>query len=85
MQIKIPQGYKSIPHGIEFELPLFTVLTGENGSGKTHLFEAINNSKNSQVLIDGNQVKTINYVPFGGLNPQGNQKCNPTQISAQAI
>lgn len=56
MQIKIRNVYKSIPASLEFELPFFTVLTGENGSGKTHLFEALNDNANGQILIDGNNL-----------------------------
>ena len=48
MKIKIVRHHKSIPSGLDFELPEFTVLTGENGSGKTHLFEALGGHKGSR-------------------------------------
>lgn len=80
MQIKIKNNYKSIPEGMEFELPLFTVLTGANGSGKTHLFEAINDRNLGQILIEGNSLKSISYIAFGALNPQVDQRCDPAQI-----
>ena len=81
MKIKIRQNHKSIPSGLKFELPMFTVLTGENGSGKTHLFEAIGNAKNGEIHLDGSLLNTISYIPFGGLNPQVDQQCDPAQIS----
>lgn len=69
MKIQIRNNFKSIPAGIEFEIPSFTVLTGENGSGKTHLFEAIKDNNNGYVVIDNKQLKQINYIGFGALNP----------------
>lgn len=81
MEVTIKQPHKSISSKVEFELPLFTVLTGENGSGKTHLFEAISNSKANQIIVDGKVLKAISYIPFGGLNPQVDQQCDPAQIS----
>ena len=41
MHIKIKDEHKSIRGGVEFDLPNFTVLTGKNGSGKSHLLETI--------------------------------------------
>ncbi|PTT43920.1 ATP-binding protein [Aeromonas sp. HMWF016] len=81
MKIKIRKNHKSIQSNLEFELPIFTVLTGENGSGKTHLFEAIGNADNGEVYLDGELLKSISYIPFGGLNPQVDQQCDPAQIS----
>jgi predicted ATPase len=81
MQIKINKSYKSIFVGMEFELPSFTVLTGENGSGKTHLFEAINDRKISQISADGISLNTISYIAFGGLNPQVDNQSDSVQIS----
>lgn len=66
---------------MEFELPSFTVLTGENGSGKTHLFEAINDSKISQISVNGISLNTISYIAFGGLNPQVDNQCDSVQIA----
>lgn len=81
MKVKIRKDYKSIKMNLEFELPIFTVLTGENGSGKTHLFEAIKDTQNGEIHLDGKLINTISYIPFGGLNPQIDQQCDPTQIS----
>ncbi|WP_181382131.1 AAA family ATPase [Shewanella sp. BC20] len=80
MQVKIKQPHKSISSMMEFELPFFTVLTGENGSGKTHLFEAINNSRANEVIVEGKVLKSIRYIPFGGLNPTIEQQCESGQV-----
>jgi len=78
LKIKIKNEHKSLKQiPCEFELPDFTVLTGINGSGKTHLLEAISlNSANqkSEIFYNGNKINNIKYVPYNGLNPniQGN-------------
>lgn len=81
MKIIIRQKYKSIPYGLEFELPMFTVLTGENGSGKTHLFEAIAHLSDKEVNFEGRLLRNINYIPFGGLIPEIDQQCDSVQVS----
>lgn len=83
MKIKIRNEHKSIPANLEFDLPLFTVMTGENGSGKTHLFEAMKAPENGFVTIEGKQLKNITYIAFGGLNPQVDQNCNPAQVASK--
>jgi AAA15 family ATPase/GTPase len=42
MKLTFVKPYLSIESFPECELPKFTVLTGVNGSGKTHLLQAIN-------------------------------------------
>jgi len=69
MHIKIKAKNKSINQLCEFELPNFSVLTGVNGSGKTHLLETISNKQMSEVKIDGRNIQNIKYIPFNGLNP----------------
>lgn len=81
MKVKIRKAHKSIPSDIEFEVPPFAVLTGGNGSGKTHLFEAISDKENGEVHVSGKRLKAISYLPFGALNPQVDQRCDPSQIS----
>ncbi len=81
LKINIKKSYKSIPENLEFEFPEFTVLTGENGSGKTHLFESINDSKISEILYNGNKMTRIKYIPFNELNPKIDEKCDPLMIS----
>ena len=46
IKIKIKEKYKSLIARTEFELSDFCVLTGKNGSEKSHLLEAISNKSN---------------------------------------
>lgn len=83
MRISI-KNYKSIMEPISFDLPNFTVLTGENGSGKTHLFEAISNGHYSDVFIDGHQkIESFNikYIAFNQLNPDVDEMSNAILMS----
>lgn len=80
MEIKIIQKHKSINPPCEFELPLFSVLTGKNGSGKTHLLEAIADNNKSQVSLNGAIIKNIRYIGFNGLNPNIEETCDPQTI-----
>lgn len=72
MKIRINKEYKSIKAPQEFELPDFVVLTGKNGSGKSHLMEAM--SKNEYAIVSNNAktLPSIKYIEFNGLNPQVN-------------
>lgn len=75
MEIQITTPYKSIKP-ISFNLPDFCVLTGKNGSGKSHLMEAMSNSKNAIITEEnGLQLSNIKYVPFNGLNPSIQSTC----------
>ena len=80
MEIKIIQQYKSI-NPCEFELPDFCVLTGKNGSGKSHLLEALADNRTSQIIINGKVVNNVKYIHFNGLNPQIIENCNPIVIT----
>lgn len=80
MEIKIIQGHKSISPPCDFNLPDFSVLTGKNGSGKTHLLEAIADSNKSQVIINGTLIKNVRYIGFNGLNPKIEETCDPQSI-----
>lgn len=81
MKIKILKPYKSIPAPLEFELPPFTVLTGENGSGKTHLFEALCNPKFSNIFIYDKSLSSIQFQAFNTLTPHVKEQCNPIDIN----
>ncbi|WDF58286.1 AAA family ATPase [Flavobacterium sp. KACC 22758] len=80
IKIKIRKIHKSISP-CEFEIPNFSVLTGLNGSGKTHLLEAISDLNISEVFVEGKRIRSILYIPFNGLNPQITEKCDPTTIT----
>lgn len=70
MHIIVNTDHKSIKSGVEFDLPDFTVLTGKNGSGKSHLFEVISTQGESAVLDGERTLSTIKYIKFNELNPQ---------------
>lgn len=72
MKIKIHKEYKSIKAPQEFDLPDFVVLTGKNGSGKSHLMEAMSKYEFAIVSDGGKELPKIKYIGFNGLNPQVN-------------
>lgn len=80
IKIVIKRKYKSIDI-CEFELPDFSVLTGLNGSGKTHLLEAIKEEQYSDVFINGNKISNIRFIPFNGLNSVVQEQCDPSTIT----
>ena len=88
MNIRIKKAYKSITQLQEFEIPDFMVLTGKNGSGKSHLMELMKRTGDCQVYDnEGKHLLRIKYIPFGGLNPQITEKCeflNLTNTRKQA-
>ncbi|WP_420590163.1 AAA family ATPase [Bacterioplanoides sp.] len=53
--------YKSIKSLPSIELPSFVVLTGRNGSGKTHLLEALRDGKVKSSLVSNTQTDVILY------------------------
>ena len=66
MKIKLIEEYKSISSLPDINLPDFTVLTGINGAGKTHLLEGISSSC-IQLEIENRAVSSIvhfNYQDF---------------------
>ena len=72
MKIRIHKEYKSIKAPQEFDLPDFVVLTGKNGSGKSHLMEAMSKYEYAIVSDEEKNLPKIKYIGFNGLNPQVN-------------
>ena len=72
MHIKFKSEYQSIKQFEPVELDDFTILTGKNGSGKTHLLRALKNghvqidtiTTNEIVLFDFQQFKIDNEAQF---------------------
>lgn len=83
MKIKINKKYKSIKAPQEFELPDFVVLTGKNGSGKSHLMEAMSKEEYAIVNENNNILPNIKYIEFNGLNPQVNSDGDYLTITNQ--
>lgn len=75
-KVSINQVHKSINIPQVFELPDFVVLTGKNGSGKSHLMEVMTLSEKCSIFDDeANLLSQVKYIPFNGLNPQVVENC----------
>lgn len=83
MEVKIKRKYKSLIEGKEVELPDFCILTGKNGSGKSHFLESLTQDGIADVKINGHliSVNEISYIGFNGLNPQINPDSSKTSIA----
>lgn len=81
MKIVLKADHKSIKERIDFELPDFSVLTGKNGSGKTHLLEALANRNIADVFVNNSRIENARYIPFNGLNPNIQENCDPNVIT----
>lgn len=82
MRIQINSKHKSIPGGISFNLPKFCILTGKNGSGKSHLLEVIADTGKSHVFIEESQTHQIIHIGVNNLTPTIDELCDDTQIRA---
>lgn len=80
MKTVIKENYKSIPKGLEFSLPKFSIITGINGSGKSQLLEAMANSQLSEITIDGTACGNIIHVAYNALIPQVSELCDNSSI-----
>jgi len=61
MQIKFKQKHDSITDFLDVDIPDFSVFLGMNGSGKTHLLEAI---EKGFVTVDNIPTGDIAYFDF---------------------
>ena len=89
---KVNKPYKSIGT-CEFRLPEYCVLTGKNGSGKSHILQAMTLQKDPilqnriintpNIHINGELLKSeeIQLIQFGGFNPNIKEKSDPNKIS----
>jgi predicted ATPase len=82
MKIHINQKHKSIPAGLSFDLPEFTIFTGINGSGKSHMLEVISNPSLSSVIICDRVVTNIKLVNVNSLIPIINEICDDNTIKS---
>jgi len=83
MKIRIHKEYKSIKAPQEFDLPDFVVLTGKNGSGKSHLMEAMSSSIYGNVSSGEKSYVNVKYIGFNGLNPQVISDCRYIELTNQ--
>ena len=73
MKIQIKQAFKSLVANKEVELPNFCVLTGKNGSGKSHFLEALTINGVANILDEDEKAinfSDIRYIRFNELNPK---------------
>ena len=76
MKVSVKQYYKSVHVIQDFEIPDFVVLTGKNGSGKSHLMELMTQPDKCVLYDDeGKPLPQIKYIPFNGLNPHIDENC----------
>lgn len=80
MKLKFRSDHLSIVHFDEVELEYFTVLTGVNGSGKSHLLEAIENKK---VIIEGNENSKVIRFNFETFKLENEGEFNGQNISQE--
>lgn len=85
MKVIVHKNYKSIPSGTTFNVPDFCVITGKNGSGKSHLLEAIANNYSATVSTNDVQLSNILHIGFNNLIPQITDKCQANQITEQIM
>lgn len=74
MQLTFNSHYKSIQALPIEELPSFTIITGENGSGKTHLLQAL---REGSLRVDDVPDKNIAYYKWGNMAPSHEQSVSP--------
>lgn len=84
MKIQIKKAFKSLVANKEVELPNFCVLTGKNGSGKSHFLEAL--AKNGFANILDEEGTTISFsdvrfIQFNELNPKIESSCDRQRIN----
>jgi predicted ATP-binding protein involved in virulence len=84
MKLSVRRSYKSITSLPIIDLPDFVVLTGLNGTGKSHLLEAIENGSvqiDNIALVSGS--KPIRRFDWTNLIPQDTGTVTPSQIAQE--
>lgn len=85
VKIIVKKTYKSISSGINFEAPSFCVITGKNGSGKSHILEAIADKNFTEVFVDDIKINNIQHIGFNSLKPEIIDNCQAHQITDHII
>lgn len=91
MKLTFNNVYQSITSFDQTEISDFAVITGLNGSGKTHLLNAINNGKITVSGIDLSEIIFYNYNDFTihnadpGHNKQIQEKQNAFQTKSNSF
>lgn len=66
MNLAFYRSYKSIKQLPIAQLPGFTIITGENGAGKTHFLEAL---KEGDIRVDEISSRDVRYYAWGAMVP----------------
>ncbi len=74
--------HKSIVRLSTTSLPKFVVLTGKNGSGKTHLLEAIDQGKVKSSLVE-DQTNDVLLFDWNSIIPKDTGVFHPSQYQTQ--
>lgn len=82
MKLQFDQEYLSIGRFADVDLPIFSVLTGVNGSGKTHLLKAI---ANGSIRIEGVLSGDIKYYHYDHFRLSGNENSNAQRNYANTV
>lgn len=83
MKLSFAHQHVSIQPFDAIELPDFVLLTGRNGSGKTHLLEAIKAGGCKLDDFQPHEIQYFNYQTFIAQNSTGQNTVNIEQIVAQ--
>lgn len=79
MKIQIKQSFKSLIANKEVELPDFCVLTGKNGSGKSHFLESLAVNGIANIMDEKGEIinsSDARYIRFNDLNPKIETTCD---------
>ena len=80
LKINMYKDFKSIKK-CKFELPAFSLITGKNGSGKTHLLEAIGDHTISEVEYNGKVIRDMRLIRYNSLNVTLKKSCSIQKIN----
>lgn len=84
MKVQIKQAFKSLVANKEVELPNFCVLTGKNGSGKSHFLESLTISGVANILDEeGTTISfsDVRFIQFNEFNPKIESSCDRQRIN----
>lgn len=87
-KIKIGEKYRTIPKGFELDILNFTMITGENNTGKTNFVKAIVEGKASFFTADGSDVTgsvEVIYIPAEGVKGDEELKIGKTSTVVEAV
>lgn len=85
MKLSFEKTHISIRQFDSVDLPDFVVLTGRNGSGKTHLLQAIKAGNCHLEDFQPHEIQYFNYQNFIAQNASGQNTVSIEQITAQGF